>query len=162
MDALANLGIDGKLFLAQIVNFLVLLFILKRYAYQPMLAFLEKRTERIEQGLKDATAAQAKLESIIEEETTTMASARKEAQGIIREAEVAAKKRDALHLEATEKEAKRFLDEAEVRLAEEKEKMVAAAKKEIAETVTLALEKMLRENVDGAKDRELIHQRMTR
>ena len=161
MEALANLGIDGKLFLAQIVNFLVLLYVLKRFAYRPMLEFLDQRTKRIEQGLKDATAAQAKLQSIVEEEKTTMANARKEAQGIIREAEAAAKKRDALRMEETEKEAKRFLDEAEVRLAEEKEKMVASAKKEIAETVTLALEKMLKVQVDGDKDRELIQKRMT-
>jgi F-type H+-transporting ATPase subunit b len=45
MDALANIGVDWKLLLAQVVNFGILLWVLKRYAYQPMLKMMDGRPE---------------------------------------------------------------------------------------------------------------------
>lgn len=156
MEALANLGIDWKLFLAQAVNFLVLLFILRRFAYRPMLEFLEKRTERIEKGLKDAEAAGVKLKAIEEEEKKVLSAARVEARNLLQQAEEAAKSRDTHRLAETEEKARKFLAEAESLIQEEKEKMLVEAKREIAETVVLAVEKILREKMDSAKDQELI------
>src|SRR3989338_4953323 len=134
MEALANLGIDWKLFLAQAVNFLILLFILRRYAYRPMLEFLEKRSDRIEKGLKDA---------------------RHEAKALIEAAEISAKKRDAERLAETELKTKRFLEEARTKIEDEKKKSIAEVKQEIAEVVTVAVEKVLREKMDTTKYREL-------
>ena len=151
MEALANLGIDGKLLLAQAINFLVLLFILRRFAYRPMLAFLEKRTERIEQGLQDAKKAKDDLLQVAKQEKEILAHARQEAKLLIETAEISAKKRDAERLVATEEEAKRFLEGARLTIEEEKVKMVAEAKKEIAEVVTLSVEKILKEHIDRGK-----------
>ncbi len=156
MEALANLGVDWKLFLAQVVNFVVLLFILRRYAYRPMLEFLEKRSSRIEQGLKDAEAAQAKLREMEEKEKEVLSAARHEAKGILTAAEETAKKHGETIVAKTEAEVKRMLAEAEKKIAEEKEKLLAEAKQEIAETVMLAVEKVVREKVDTTKDKELI------
>ena len=61
MEALANLGIDWKLLLAQVVNFVVVLLVLRRFAYQPMLRLLDERTHKIEKGLADAESATRKL-----------------------------------------------------------------------------------------------------
>lgn len=156
MEALANLGIDGKLFLAQAINFLVLLFILRRFAYRPMLEFLEKRSDRIEQGLKDAEAAHKKLAQMETTEQETLARAREEARAIMSTAESVAKKRDAERLAETEAKTKLFLEDARVKIEEEKIKILAEAKQEIAEVVTLAVEKILKEKVDTTKDKELI------
>lgn len=156
MEALGNLGIDWKLFVAQGVNFLVLLFVLRRYAYRPMLEFLEKRSDRIEQGLKDAEAAQVKLTEMEAQEKKVLAGARDEARAIISAAEVSAKKRDALRLSETEAQAKRFLDEAVIKIEEEKQRMLLEVKQEIAEVVTLSVEKILREKVSTDKDGMLI------
>ena len=61
MELLSNLGINGKLLLAQIVNFFILLYILKRFAYKPILKVLDDRKEKIEKGLRDAENAKDKL-----------------------------------------------------------------------------------------------------
>lgn len=156
MEALANLGIDWKLFVAQAVNFLVLLFVLRRYAYRPMLEFLEKRSERIEQGLKDAEVAQMKLAEMEIQEKKVLAAARDEARIIISTAEVSAKKRDDLRLLETEAKTKRFLDEAMVKIEEEKKRMLLEVRQEIAEVVVLSVEKILGEKVDAVKEKELI------
>ncbi|MDP3957071.1 MAG: F0F1 ATP synthase subunit B [bacterium] len=160
MEALANLGIDWKLFLAQAVNFLILLFILRRYAYRPMLDFLEKRSDRIEKGLKDAEAATKKLSEMGEKEKKVMKEARSEAKTLIEAAESAAKKRDAERLAETELKTKRFLEEARTKIEEEKVKVLAEAKREIAEVVALSVEKILKEKVDKTKDKEIIEKMM--
>lgn len=155
MEILAKLGIDWKLLLAQAVNFAVLFWALRRFAYQPMLDFLEKRTMRIEHGLKDAEAAQAKLGEMEAKEKRVLAEARVEAKNIIMLAEASAKKRDVKHTVETEAKVRLLLEEAEVKIREEKNRAMAEAKEEIGELVMLSVEKILHEKVDAVKDREL-------
>ena len=61
-ELLTKLGIDLKLLVAQIVNFLILLLVLYKFAYGPIVAMLEKRQKKIEKGLKEAEEAHKKLE----------------------------------------------------------------------------------------------------
>lgn len=156
MEVLAKLGVDWKLLLAQAVNFAVLFWVLRRYAYQPMLDFLEKRTARIEQGITDAEAATAKLGEMTAKEAEVLAAARKEAKAIIASAEEGAKKRDAERAEETEAKVKQLLAEAEVKIREEKDKAMMSAKAEIGELVMLSVEKILKEKIDLAKEKELL------
>ncbi|MBI2439325.1 MAG: F0F1 ATP synthase subunit B [Candidatus Moranbacteria bacterium] len=156
MDVLAKLGIDGKLLLAQAVNFIILLWVLKRFAYRPILDFLEQRTQRIEQGLKDAEAAQAKLAEMEKQEKEVLVAARKEARELLVAAEASAKKRDQERLRETEERVKKLLAEAEAKRNEEREKMLADTKNELAETVVLAVEKVLREKMDSATEKAFI------
>lgn len=156
MEVFAKLGVDWKLLLAQAVNFGVLFFILKHYAYRPMLDFLEQRTLRIEQGLKDAEAAQMKLVEMETKEKDVLVAARNEAKGIVAAAEEAAKNRDALRLAETEAKTKKFLEEAQVKIGEEKERILAEAKQEIAVMVVAGVEKILKEKVDVTTDTVVI------
>jgi F-type H+-transporting ATPase subunit b len=158
MEVFAKLGVDWRLLLAQVVNFGILFFLLRRYAYGPMLEFLEKRSERIDKGLKDAEAASAKLIALEEKEKQILVAARTEARAIVTASEVSAKKRDAEYLMETEAKTKRFLEEARIKIEEEKEKILTEAKQEIAEVVTVAVEKILKEKVDTAKDKQLIEE----
>lgn len=156
MEALASLGVDWKLFLAQAINFLVLLFILRRFAYRPMLHFLEKRSDRIEQGLKDAKTAETMLAQMEAKEKEMMSEAREAARAIVNAAEIAAKKRDVLRLRETEEKTKHFLAEALIRITEEKKMMLAEAHEEFASVVSLSVEKILKETVDAPKDSLII------
>ncbi len=156
MEALANLGVDWKLFLAQAVNFLILLFVLRRFAYRPMLKFLEERTARIDQGLKDAESAHAKLKSVSEEEKKIMVAAREEARDILLQAEGAAKKRDALMLQETKGKIDKMIADADAHLADEKERLVREAKAELSSLVVTATERVLGKTVDAKIDTQLV------
>lgn len=158
MDVFAKLGVDWKLLLAQAVNFGILFWVLRRFAYRPMLEFLESRSVRIDKGLKDAEAAQTKLALMEEKEKQVLGQARSEARTIIETAEANAKKRDAERSTETEEKMKRFLEDAHVQVEEEKQKILAEAKQEIADVVILAVEKILKEKVDTAADKKLIEQ----
>ena len=148
MDALANLGIDIKLLAAQVINFALLLLILRRFAYQPMLQLMDERSARIEQGLKDAEAAAKKLRSVEEEEKTILAGARQQAKELLVETDRAAKERDTIKLSETEARIKKLLSDAEAKLADDRTRMVEDAKRELSETVMLAVEKLLKEKTE--------------
>lgn len=155
MDALASLGIDGKLLLAQGVNFLVLLFVLKRFAYKPMLDILERRTARIEKGLLDAEAARVRLEEAAAKEGAILGKAREEAKRIVADAEIAAEKRGERIVDEVEKKAAQFLEEAKKHAEQERDLLFREAKGEIASLVLSATEKVLREKLAGSRDEEL-------
>lgn len=156
MDVFVKLGIDWRLLTAQAVNFGILFFILRHFAYRPMLKFLEERTLRIEKGLEDAEEARKKLLSLEEKENEVLKTARAEAKSIITSAEISAKKRDEERMKETEERMKRLIEDARIKIEEEKRRTLSQAKEEIADIVTLSVEKILKEKIDETKDRELI------
>lgn len=159
MKALANLGVDWRLFLAQAVNFLILLFILKRFAYTPMLRFLEERSAKIEKGLKDAENATTKLEEISKKEEAVLKEAQTQARKIVEEALLHAKERDQEHLEKTKGEVKKMITEAETEIQDARDNMLALAKQEMAGLVIQTTEKLLKKKIDIKEDEILIQEK---
>ena len=156
MELLNKLGINWKLLLAQIVNFLILLFILYRFTYKPVLRMLDNRTKKIEKGLKDADDSQKKLKEITLKEREIIKDARKEAQAImVKVEEQARKNKEEIIIEAKIL-SKKILKDAEKKIEEEKNKMMSEVKREIAGLVVMATEKVISEKLDSGKDKELI------
>ena len=92
MELLNSLGINAKLLIAQIVNFLILLFVLYKFAYGPVLRMLDERTKKIEKGMKDAEASGKKLEEIAAKEKGILDEAKNQAKEIVKRSEDAAVK----------------------------------------------------------------------
>jgi F-type H+-transporting ATPase subunit b len=156
MEILAKLGIDWRLLIAQIVNFAILLFVLHRFAYRPMLDLMEKRTRRIEKGLEDAEESRKKLAEAGEKEKEILDRARAEAKALLERAEELGKKNREKALQEAQAEAARLIAVAEKKMEAEKAKLIAEAKAEIAEVVMAATEKILGEKLDADKDKELV------
>lgn len=154
MEALVKLGIDWKLLLAQAVNFIVLLLVLRRFAYRPMLEFLDKRAGRIEQGLKDAEAAGKRLEEAARKEEDLLAAAREEAKNLVAKAEIAAEKRAEAIMAQVETKSEAIFEEAKKHAEAEREKIFREAKEELAMLVLSATERILGEKSSG-KDKDL-------
>ncbi len=75
MDILNEFGIKPILLAAQVVNFLILLYILKRFLYKPILKVLNERKNKIADSLKNAEEIERKLVEISEEEQKRIAKA---------------------------------------------------------------------------------------
>lgn len=86
MDIIKNFGINPYLLVAQILNFLILFYLLKRFAFKPITAMLEKRKQEIAEGLKSAEAGRHALEKALEEEKKILKKAQAEAQKILQDA----------------------------------------------------------------------------
>lgn len=98
MDAL---GINGPFLLAQIINFLVIMWLLRMFLYEPVLNMLAERREKIRESLSAAETARAEAAQQTRQNEEIIAEARREAQAIIRKAEEDARRRaDTIIVEA--------------------------------------------------------------
>lgn len=80
------LGIDLKLIIVQVVNFAILLFVLKRLMYKPILTMLEKRKQEVEDSVKLKNDLDERIKGIDIERDQVMHKIRKEADAVIEEA----------------------------------------------------------------------------
>ncbi len=153
---LGTLGINWKLLIAQLINFSVVLFVMWKWVYTPLLKLIEDRQKKVEQGIRDAEAsARSRSESERQAETAILA-ARKEAQRLLEEAAAAGERlRGDMARQADEQVAK-IVEEGRRKLADEKDKAVKEAKSEIAGLVVAAAEKVLAETTTDRQHRELI------
>lgn len=147
-DLIHNLGIDWKLLIAQLINFAILFFVLRRFAFRPLLALLDKRREKVVEGERVAAALAAAQAAGAVKAEEVLAYARKESTEII----VTAKK-DAVRLrESLEADAKRevgkILAEGERRLQEAKVRVEAELQKELGAVVLLAAERAVGDVLD--------------
>lgn len=156
MDVLDKLGVDWKLLLAQGVNFLILLWVLRRYAYKPMIDFLESRSHRIDEGLKNAKRAAEKLSEMEEQERAIFSKAHEEARTIVTGAQDAAKQvADRIAVESRA-EAERIIRDARAKIEREREAIRSEMAHELAGLVLLATEKVLGEKMRDRKDEDIV------
>lgn len=86
MEVLKNFGLNPYLFGAQAINFLIVLYLLKKFLYKPILEVLRKRENEIKEGLKQAEEAKILMEKTTEKEKEILQKAREEARQTIAEA----------------------------------------------------------------------------
>ncbi|PIR66916.1 MAG: ATP synthase F0 subunit B [Parcubacteria group bacterium CG10_big_fil_rev_8_21_14_0_10_36_14] len=155
---LDKLGVDWKLLLAQAINFLILLAILYKFLYKPVLKTLHDREEKIDNSLKQAERIEENLFKSEAEKAKIIAEARNEAGRIIAEGkDTSDKMRDEL-VNTAKIEATNALEQGKKQLAIEKEQMFKELKGEVADMVTVATEKILRNKIDGNLDKKTIEE----
>jgi F-type H+-transporting ATPase subunit b len=161
MELIQSLGIDYKILIAQLINFAVLVFVLYKFGYKPMLAFLDERKNKIEEGVVNAEKAQAKLEEISEKEKQIVKDAKKEALELINDAKNQADEKRKDLLSKAKKEISVIVADEKDEIRKEKQEIVNDVKKEISSLVIVALEKVLDEKIDKNRDKEIIKKIVT-
>ena len=151
-----KLGLDYKLIIAQIVNFVLLLVILQRLAYKPVLKMLKDRTEKIEKSLKQAKKIEEELKNTEETKLAEIKKAKMEAQEIIKEAHEASEKKAQESIERTKLKTQEIVEKAKQEIKAEKENSVQKAKQEIADVSVLIAKKIIGENIDESKQKDLV------
>ncbi|MEA3249465.1 MAG: F0F1 ATP synthase subunit B [Patescibacteria group bacterium] len=152
----ASLGLDWKLFIAQLVNFSVILFIVWKWVYNPLAKAMDDRANKIEQGIKDAEEGTQLKQTAEEEKQKLIVEARKQSKEIVEKAEADAKIRQDDMITKAKDEVQRVVTEGKQRLRDEQDVMIQDAKARVAELVVAATEKVLREKVDAGKDAGLV------
>lgn len=159
MDELIHqLGIDWKLLLAQIVNFVILLFLLKKFLYKPLINLMNNRRQKIVEGLEKAKRGEEEFQKIQELRERELAKIQKEAEAIIAKAKEAGDKKQQEILKQAEEKTKKIVEEARGRIEIEKEKMLKEVRQDIANLVVAATEKILEEKMDSQREKKLVDQ----
>jgi len=153
---LGTLGINWKLFVAQLVNFGIVMWILWKFVFGPVGKKLEERRQKIDKALKDAADVErqkTEFEAWREEE---MRKTRTQAAEIVSQAQKEALVQKDKVVADTKSEQEKLVKQAKEQIKSEQEKSVLEIKSQIAELVTMATEKVLKQKLDGKHDQELV------
>jgi F-type H+-transporting ATPase subunit b len=152
----AAFNLNIKLFVAQLINFAIVLFVLWKWVFIPVAKKLTERTERIEKAMADANSTEKEKQEFAVWKQQEMTKTRQEASSIVTAAQLdATKARDQI-MQQTKEDQQKFVDQAKKQIEQEKNQQLASAKAEMANLITMATEKILRQKLDGKKDEELI------
>ena len=156
--AITDIGINLPVLVAQTVNFVVLLTLLKLFVYKPVLNMLDQRRARIEEGLN---AAQRGQESAAEAEKTAQAeleTARREGQNIVQNAQQVAQRLQEEGRAAAAQQTEAMLERARSEIGLERDQAIAELRREFADLTIAAAEKIIGQSLDRGAHQRLIEQ----
>ncbi len=149
---------DPGLFLWTILTFLVLLGLLAKFAWKPLLAMLDRREEIIRQSLDDAEKAKQELQRLQQESKEILSKARVEAQSILAKSRSEAEKLKGEIRQKAKAQADSILRDAEKQIQVETKKAIAVIKNEIVDLSLLVASKLIKRNLSKEDNQSLIEE----
>ena len=144
------------LFFFTLVVFLIVAFLLRKYAWGPITEALATREKTIEDSINRAENALAEARQISEDNQKARREAELEAQRVTREAREAADELRGIEVEKTREQIKQMQDAARAEIEREKEGALSELRTEVARLAIDAAGKLLSENLDAEKNRKLV------
>jgi F-type H+-transporting ATPase subunit b len=151
-------GVDVFKLAFQIVNFLILLFLLNRFLFKPVLRRIDERNAQLSQGLEDAAAAARDRELARAEREAALAEARKESEALVARAAKTAEATSAEILATARASADQLTERAREEIAAEKERALAEIRGEVADLALDAAGKLVGSEMDSPTQRRLVEQ----
>jgi F-type H+-transporting ATPase subunit b len=139
-----------------VVIFLVLLAILRKFAFPPILGYAAAREQRIRETLEDAQRQREEAQRMLEQQRAELAEARHQAQQVIAEGKVAADRVKADLIETARAEQQLLVERARKDIAMEGEKVLESLRREAVDLAIAAAAQLIGKRLDGAEDRRLV------
>jgi F-type H+-transporting ATPase subunit b len=148
--------VNPGLMIWTIVCFLVVLFVLKRFAFGPVQQMIDARRERIETALNDADNARAEARQLLEEHRKLIGQAKSESEDILAEARrVADAQRERVRTE-TEEDRQRRLEETRRQIEQATQQALGQIREEVGKLSLAAAEKITRKSLTSDDQQRLI------
>jgi len=147
---------NGGLMLWTIVIFVLLLLVLSRYAFKPMLAAVEARERSLQEALDSAKRDREEAERVLAEHRAQLEKARSEAQKLIADGRATAEKLRGDLLEQTKVQQQEMLDRARREIDTEKTNAIAALRREAVDLAIAGAGKVIERNLDSDANRKLV------
>lgn len=149
---------DPGLFIWTIVTFLVLLTLLAKFAWKPLLQALEHRQEMIQKSLDDAEQAKKELEQVQQESARIVAEARAEADAIITNTRAdGTKLKEDLRAKARS-EAESIVKNAERQIQQERDLALSQIRQEAVDVSLMIASKLIKRNLSQEDNEALIEE----
>jgi len=137
-----------------VISFSVILFILKKYAWKPILKALKEREITIDNALKSADKAKEKMEQLKADNEKIIKEAKNERDNLLKDARQVKEKIISEAKEKANSEAKKIIEDAKVKIENEKEAAVDEIKNQIAGFSVEIAEKILKKKLEKSKDQK--------
>ncbi len=149
-------AIDPGLSFWTIVIFLLVLFILGKFAWGPILGLMEEREAGIRRSIADAREMREESEKLLEEHRKQLAEARRQAQELVAEGrEIGERVRKEAEASARE-EAERILERARREIERERDRALETIRAEAVDLALAGAAQLLDQKLDRERDRDLI------
>ena len=142
----------------QIVNFLLLLYLLNRFLFKPVLARLDERSSKIAKGLEDAEVASRDRELARAEREAAVAEARKEAADMLARANKIAEDTRKEILDDARSEAEKVSARAREEIVAERDRAITEIRSQVADLALMAAGKLVQREMDGPTQRRLVEE----
>lgn len=155
-ELVSKFGIEPALLLAQMLNFGIVLFVLWKFAYTPLLKVLRERREKIEKSLTDAKAVEQKLADAEKLKEEAILTGRREAQRIVEAAEKQSEHYRQERLKEIDAELATMHQHARNEIASEKVQALNDAKAELVNLIMSATQKVVPKGATKELDATLV------
>jgi len=151
-----ELGINVPVLVAQLFNFFLLLVVLRIFLYRPILEMLDRRAQRIREGLEAADQSKEQAARAEQDVAQQLAEVRQQGQALIAQAqEGAARIQDDARGQAR-REAEALLERARSEIQLERDQAIAELRRQFADLTVSAAEKVISQSLDRQAHRKLI------
>jgi ATP synthase F0, B subunit len=137
-------------------SFLLLIFLVKKYAWGNITSILDARAEKITNDIDEAEAARQKAEELAAKREAELAGSRQEATTILETAKETAEKNKAHILSEANQEALRLKEKAQLEISQNKEEAMNSIKGDVADLTVNLAGKLLSQQLDSEGHRQLI------
>ena len=142
--------------LAQMLNFFILVWILARFAYKPLVSMMQERKERIAKDLADAQAARNEAEQFKADYAAQIANARQEAQQIVEKAVQQAEATTREQLAAAREKIEREKERARQDIVNERDRAMNNLRNEVISLSVAMATKVVAKDMDSETNTKLI------
>ena len=139
-----------------LVIFLTVLFVLKKFAWNPLLDFLEEREKDIAESLRMAESAKTDLEKIKEESEKILNEAKKEGKTIVSDSKQKAEESANKILNDAKEKSNEFLDDAKSKIDIEKKRAIKEIKEEVVDLSLELATKVLQRNINDEDNSKFV------
>lgn len=140
------------------VVFITLFFVLKKFAWPPIVRLTEEREHTIKRQLDQAEQMNTDAKTTLEEHRKLLASAKDEAQQLVAEAKSLSEKERERLLAKTREEQDGLLERAKLEIAAERERAVAELRREAVDLSLAAAGKLIQQRLEGDADRKIVEE----
>lgn len=153
----AHTGINGGDIVLQLVIFLVLLLLLKKFAWGPLMGIMKQREEFVKSEIEAAEQSRKDATSVLEEQRALLKEARVEAQSLMEKAKAQGDAQREIIISDAKKEAERLKSSALVEIEQQKEKAVAAIRDQVSSLSVLIASKVIEKEINEKDQEKLIN-----
>jgi len=150
------LSVNGGLAFWTTLTFILLLILLTKFAWKPILSALKQREDAIKDSLEQAEKAKDEAKQILLENQNSLAKAEEESKKIIEQSRLYAENLKEQMMKDSKEQSKKLIEEASAEIDRKKNAAFDELKNQIAEISVQAAEKILRENIDADKNKKLV------
>ncbi len=150
--------IDPGMIIWTIITFIVLLLILRKVAWKPILAMIDEREENIQSSLSEAEQARQQADEMLKEYQQKLDEARREGREIIAESKESAEKIKSEIISEAENQKRQIVEQAREEIEAEREKAIQEIRTSVADIAIAAASKIIHKQLSVEAHREIIEQ----